>query len=104
MNEEKTTLQKIVEQKAEQMRIAIEQAINEGAKVTDCGATVIVNDVIIVKSPKGFTVCLHFESDILADKIKPSREQIEAQLKAAEEEVARVKNQLKQYDNETNND
>lgn len=104
MNEEKTTLQKIMEQEAEQMRIAIEQAINEGAKVTNYSATVVVDGVVIVKTLKGFAICLNFDSNILTDKIKPSREQIEAQLKAAEEEVERVKNQLKQYDNETDND
>ena len=102
MKEEK--LKTIVAQKAQQMKYAIEEAIIDGAKVTDYVGTVVIDDVIIVKGIEDFTICLKFESDILADKIKPSREQIEAQLKAAEEEVIRVKNQLKQYDNETNND
>lgn len=102
MKEEK--LKTIVAQKAQQMKYAIEEAIIDGAKVTDYVGTVVIDDVIIVKGIGDFTVCLKFDSDILADKIKPSREQIEAQLKAAEEEVIRVKEQLKQYDNETNND
>lgn len=99
-----TKLKTIMAQKSQQMKYAIEEAIIDGAKVTDYVGTVVIDDVIIVKSLKGFTACLDFTSDILADKIKPSREQVEAQLKAAEEEVIRVKNQLKQYDNETNND
>lgn len=99
-----TKLKTIVAQKSQQMKYAIEEAIMDGAKIVDYVGTVVIDDVIIVKSLKGFTACLDFKSDILADKIKPSREQVEAQLKAAEEEVIRVKEQLKQYDNETNND
>lgn len=100
-----TKLKTIEAQEAQKMKEAIEDAILNGAKVTDYVGTVVVGDLILVKSLlKGFTACLNFESDILADKIKPSRAQVEAQLRAAEEEVIRVKNQLKQYDNETNND
>ena len=102
MNE--TKLKTIVAQKSQQMKYAIEEAIIDGAKVKDYVGTVIIDDVIIVKCIGYFSVCLKFDSDILADKIKPSRAQIEEKLKDAEEEVIRVKNQLKQYDNETNND
>ena len=76
MNE--TKLKTIVAQKAQQMKYAIEEAIIDGAKVTDYVGTVVIDDVIIVKGIEDFTICLKFESDILADKIKPSREQIEA--------------------------
>ena len=99
-----TKLKTIVAQKAQQMKESIEEAILDGAKIDNYTGTVVIDDVIIVKGIGYFTVCLEFDSDLLADKIKPSREQVEAQLKAAEEEVIRVKNQLKQYDNETNND
>ena len=99
-----TTLKTIVAQKSQQMKYAIEEAIMDGANVVDYAGTVVIDDVIIVKGIGYFTICLKFDSDILAEKIKPSREQVEAQLKAAEEEVIRVKNKLKQYDNEANND
>ena len=99
-----TKLKTIVAQKSQEIKNAIEEAILDGAKVVNYAGTVVIDDVIIVKGIGYFTICLKFDSDILDEKIKPSREQVEAQLKAAEEEVIRVKNQLKQYDNETNND
>ena len=99
-----TKLKTIVAQKAHEIKNAIEEAILDGAKVANYTGSVVIDDVIIVKGLFDFTVCLKFKSHILADNIKPSRAQIEEKLKTAEEEVIRVKNQLKQYDNETNND
>ena len=99
-----TKLETIVSQKSQQIKYAIEEAIMDGAKVVDCVGTIIIDGVIIVKEKENFAVCLEFDSDILSEKIKPSREQVEEKLKAAEEEVTRLKEQLKQYDNETNND
>lgn len=99
-----TKLKTIVAQKAHEIKNAIEEAILDGAKVANYTGSVVIDDVIIVKGLFDFMVCLEFKSHILADNIKPSRAQIEEKLKSAEEEVIRIKNQLKQYDNETNND
>lgn len=60
---EKTLLQKIVEQKANQIRIAIEQAIADGAKIEPFASGIKIDNVLVFKiTEHAHSVVLHFES------------------------------------------
>lgn len=76
MEEEKTTLQKIVEQKAEQIKIAIKQVMDEGAWVRRTDAGVFVDGVFFVTSSnidqKEMTLCLNLRDDKFEEIINPT--------------------------------
>ncbi len=103
MNEEKTTLQKIMEQKAEQMRNAIEQAIDEGAKIVKSGSYTtlleccLIDGLYLQKSTSdgSISVILNFRSEKIAKAFEPSKDDLEkmAEQKRAElEEIEKLIN------------
>lgn len=98
MNEKKTTLQKIVEQKSEQIRIAIEQAIDDGAKIEKrVSATCLrdccnIDEVFLQKNTVDDTisVVLTFRSKKIEKVFEQSKEDLEklaAQKRAELEEI-----------------
>lgn len=95
MENEKTRLQKIVEQKTEQIKSALLEAITEGAEVKTTVAGVVVDGVFFVGStmldPKEITLCLKIRSDEFEEILKPTSvldeeaEQLRKRLKEIEE-------------------
>lgn len=102
--EEKTKLLQIVEQKTEQIRNAIEQAIDEGAIIKDIGGFFMtIDDVFLQKDRNGnFAVVLRFESKKIAKLFDPSKDEL---VKLAEEkraELEEIEKKINEY--ETDND
>lgn len=98
MEETKTTLQKIVEQKADQIRMAIEQAIDNGAKIVKttffCST---IDNVFLQKDVNGsFCVVLHFNSDKIAKVFGRSIDDLEKLAEQKRAELADIENQIKE--------
>lgn len=97
MDKEKTTLQKIMEQKSKQMCEAIEQAISEGAKVerskilTNCCT---IDGIFIQKDFSGYSVILHFESDKIAKALEPSKDELEKMAEQKRAELEEIEKQI----------
>lgn len=95
MENEKTKLQKIVEQKQEQVKNAVLEAIAEGAEVKTTVAGVVVDGVFFVGStmldPKAITLCLKIRSDEFEELLRPTSvldeeaEELRARLQEIEE-------------------
>lgn len=105
MEETKTTLQKIVEQKADQIRIAIEQAIDDGAKIeksfTRCAT---IDDIFLQQEiGGGLAIVLRFDSDKIAKLFEPSKDDLEKLAEQKRAELADIENQIKEREakNET---
>lgn len=100
MKNEKTKLQKIVEQKAEQIRSAVLEAIAEGAEVKPTIAGVYVDGVFfvanIVADPKEIVLCIRIRSDEFEKITKPTSildeeaEELRKRLKEIEEIKERI--------------
>lgn len=95
MENEKTKLQKIVEQKTEQIKSAVLEAIAEGAEVKTTIAGAFVDGVFFVGSvdidPKDMGLCMHIRSDEFEEILKPTSvldeeaEELRKRLKKIEE-------------------
>lgn len=94
MENEKTKLQKIVEQKTEQIKNAVLEALAEGAEVQRTSVGVFVNKVFFVDSAidhQGMTLCMSIRSDEFEELLKPTSvldeeaEQLRKRLKEIEE-------------------
>lgn len=104
MEETKTTLQKIVEQKTDQIRIAIEQAIDEGAKivtyfpVTSLSKGCTINGVFLQKNTDDDTisVVLQFNSEKIAKAFEPSKDDLEKAAEIKRRELEDIENQIKE--------
>lgn len=97
MEETKTTLQKIVEQKTDQIRIAIEQAIDDGAKIEKsfirCAT---IDNVFLQKNMDGsVAIVLHFNSEKIA-KVLQSKDELENLAEKKRAELAEIENQIKE--------
>lgn len=98
MEQTKTTLQKIVEQKTEQIRIAIEQAIDDGAKIekniTNC---VTINNVFVQRDYFGhFAVVVRFDSEKITKLFEPSKNDLEKLAEKKRAELEAIENQIKE--------
>lgn len=106
--EEKTMLQKIIEQKTEQIRDAIERAIDEGAnikhsKYVSSGYT--IDGVHIQISSAGYVyVGLNIESEKIEKACKPSKDELEKMAEQKRAELEEIEKQLKSNEYETDND
>jgi predicted ATP-grasp superfamily ATP-dependent carboligase len=95
MENEKTKLQKIVEQKTEQIKSAVLEAIAAGAEIKTGFAGVTIDGVFFVGNstvdPKAMTLCMQIRSDELEEVLKPTSvldeeaEQLRERLKEIEE-------------------
>lgn len=92
MNEEKTMLQKIVEQKAEQIKSAILQAVADGAEVKRTNAGVFVDGVFFVSQlpdTKELATIIRMRDDAFDELVKPLS-MIEAEEKTLRERLAEL--------------
>lgn len=96
MNEEKTTLQKIMEQKAEQIRCAIEQAIDNGAKIVkSCSFGATIDEIFLQKDGNGgYAVVLHFDSEKLAKVFEPSKYELKKMAEQKRAELEEIEKQI----------
>lgn len=95
MENEKTKLQKIVEQKTEEIKSAVLEAIAEGAEVKTTIAGVLVDGVFfvtnILTNPRELALCIHIRSDEFEEIVKPTSildeeaEELRKRLKEIEE-------------------
>lgn len=96
--EEKTTLLKIVEQKNEQVRNAIEQAIDEGAKIEHSSYVsngYTIDGVFIQVSPiDNVTLCLNMKSKVISMACKPSKEELEKMAEQKRAELEEIEKQI----------
>lgn len=98
MEETKTTLQKIVEQKTDQIRIAIEQAIDDGAKIEKSFANcATIDDIFLQKNMDGsFAIVLHFNSEKIAKVFKQSKDDLEKLAEQKRRELEDIEKQIKE--------
>lgn len=102
MNEKKTTLQKIMEQKTEQVRNAIEQAIDEGAKIKRLGSCTNlleccnIDGLYLQKSTSdgSISVVLNFRSEKIAKVFEPSKEELEKMAEQKRAELEEIEKQI----------
>ena len=96
MESEKTTLQKIIDQKTEQIKNAIEQAIENGAKIKKAPGGCMVNGVYIQKAPeKKVAVVLYFETTLF-DKMRV--EELRCEREEIAKELAKIDESIKQLE------
>ena len=99
MNEEKTTLQRIVEQKAEQIRVAIEEAMDKGAKIektfTNCAE---IDGIFLQRNENSsqFVVVLRFDSPKIAKVFEPSKDDLEKIAAQKRAELEDIEKQIKE--------
>lgn len=96
MNEEKTTLQKIMEQKAEQIRNAIEQAIDDGSTVKRLGyGEVEIDSVRLYSNSDGTnSIVLRFNSEKIAKTFEPSKKDLEIMANMKRLELEEIEKQI----------
>lgn len=97
METEKTTLQKIMEQKAEQIKIAIEEAIDAGAKIVKCKYIQAYEiDGVYVQNTDTCCVVLHFSSDKISKLFNPTKEELEELASRKRAELEDIEKQIKE--------
>ena len=99
MNEEKTTLQRMLEQKAEQIRVAIEEAMDKGAKIEKTFTNFAEIDGIFLQkndNSSKFVVVLLFDSEKIAKVFEPSKDDLEKIAAQKRAELAEIEKQLKE--------
>lgn len=97
---EKTLLERIIEQKTTQITHAIEQAIESGAKVerTISGAfisNILVQRAMPIQDADG-AVVIKLKSDLIKQTIGPSREELEKERESLSARIAELNNELNQ--------
>ena len=97
---EQTRLQKIIEQKTEQIRDAIEQAIKEGAKIEHSiyvpkGYT--IDGIFVQKLHEDrITICVNMESEIIAAACEPSKDELKKIAERKRAELEEIEKQIKE--------
>ena len=99
---EQTTLQKIIEQKTDQIRIAIEEAIDDGAKIKDKNMFYVTIDDIFLQRDhnNNFAVILHFDSKKIAELFEPSKDELEKLAEQKRAELEKIEKQIKEMGEE----
>lgn len=104
MEETKTTLQKIVEQKTDQIRRAIEQAIDDGAKIEKLGSFTSVLECCNIdglylqkNTTDGYiSVVLDFSSEKIAKVFGSSKDALEKLAEQKRRELEEIEKQIKE--------
>ena len=104
MEETKTTLQKIVAQKTDQIRNAIERAIDDGAKIEKCESYTSVleccyiDGVCMQKNTYDDTISivLQFNSEKIAKAFEPSKYDLEKAAEIKRRELEEIEKQIKE--------
>ena len=97
MEQEKTRLQKIIEQKTQQVKNAIEQAIEDGAKIEHSIFVTnlyTVDGIFVQKNQTDITVCLTTKSEKIAKACEPSKEELEKIAAKKRAELEEIENQI----------
>lgn len=103
MKTTKTTLQKIMEQKTDQIRKAIELAVEEA--ISNKGENINIkpeyniiriDGIYIHKDKNDFRMFVQFESQKLAKLLQPSEEELRKQAEQKRAELQEIENQLKE--------
>lgn len=101
MEETKTTLQKIVEQKTRQIEEAIEQAIAEGAKYEKTVAGVVVDGVYLIGQLPNIGMVLSIKATPNIQRLfEPSKEQLRAEAEKKRIELEEIERQIKEKEAE----
>ena len=99
METEKTTLQRIVDQKAEQIRFAIEDAIDNGAKIEKESTDFATIDGIFLQrndNSSKFVVVLRFDSPKIAKVFEPTKDELEKIAAKKRAELEEIEKQIKE--------
>lgn len=104
MEETKTTLQKIVEQQTDQIRMAIERAIDNGAKIeksnsyTDLRICRYIEGVFLQKNTvdETISIVLQFNSEKIAKAFEPSKYDLEKAAEIKRRELEEIEKQIKE--------
>lgn len=99
---EQTRLQKIIDQKANQIRIAIEEAIADGAKIEQSKSSTgylvcrFIDGLYVQKQTENNTisVVLNFSSEKIASAFEPSKEDLAKLAEQKRKELAEIEQQL----------
>ena len=93
---EQTRLQKIIDQKANQIRIAIEEAIADGANLRILSAWLReIDGVMVWKNNDGSnSVILRFDSPKIAIVFEPSKKDLAELAEQKRKELAEIEQQL----------
>lgn len=102
MNEEKTTLQQIVEQKTEQIRDAIEQALSDGANVemlksaTSFLRCCRIDGLFLQKDTIEDSICVlwKFRSEKIAKMFEPSKDDLKKMAEQKRAELEEIEKQI----------
>ena len=106
---EQTKLQKIIEQKADQIRGAIEQAIDDGAIIEKnlCVSGIVIDGVYVGKYEKEQKPCcvvLKFESEKITQVFEPSKAELYALVQKKRAEIEEIKKQIKEKEEKDEHD
>ena len=98
---EQTKLQKIIEQKADQIRCAIEQAIDDGAIIEKriCISGKVIDGVYVGKyenEQNQYCVVLKFESKKITQVFEPSKAELYALVQKKRAELEDIEKQIKE--------
>ena len=104
MEEIKTTLQKIVEQKTDQIRMAIERAIEDGAKIERCESYTnlrtccYIDGLYLQKNTYDDTISivLQFNSEKIAKAFEPSKDDLKKAAEIKRRELEDIEKQIKE--------
>lgn len=97
-----TTLQKIIDQKADQIRVAIEEAIDAGAKIEKHWPSFGTIDEVFLQADtanrnnKRFAIILRFDSEKIAKAFAPSKENLEKLAEQKRRELEELETQIKE--------
>ena len=99
---EQTTLQKIIDQKADQIRIAIEEAIDAGAKIENKSRLYVTIDNIFLQRDYYDSVAfvLHFESKKILKLFESPKDDLEKLAEQKRAELEEIEKQIKERDEE----
>lgn len=104
MEETKTTLQKIVERETNQIRMAIEQAIDKGAKIEKCESYTNLRTCCYIKGvflqkdtdDDTISIVLRFNSEKIVKAFEPSKYDLEKAAEIKRRELEEIEKQIKE--------
>ena len=99
METEKTTLQRILEKKSEQIRVAIEDAMDKGAKIEKTFTNFAEIDGIFLQRNENsskFVVVLRFDSPKIAKVFEPTKDELEKIASKKRAELEEIEKQIKE--------
>ena len=104
MEETKTVLQKILEKRTDQIRVAIERAIEDGAKIEKCESYTNLRTCCYIKGvflqkdtdDDTISIVLRFNSEKIAKAFEPSKYDLEKAAEIKRRELEDIEKQRKE--------